>query len=132
MRGLIKFDEPFLDFHTRCNSKTYYYLLVAVKMDIPLLVHSYRYKKDLLNECKDRFNVKHAPIFYIQNSHDYYRQIAGTKYRYKKFIIDDPCVFRYNRNLPDEIKTYNPDEVRDLVLTYLSQCNGEEEANHVI
>ncbi len=88
--GLIKFDEPFLDFHTRCNSKTYYYLLISTQMDIPLLVHNYQYKKYLLSECKCRFNVKYAPIFYIN---DYYKQIIGTKYKKMKFIIDDPIVF---------------------------------------
>lgn len=115
----IPFDEPFLEYTTRCNSKTYYYLAVSVFFDIPLLVHSYQYKQNLLKEVRQRTGVESAPIFCIQNQYDYHRQIAGTKYRYKNFIVDDPCVFRYCQ-LPEEIGIYNPEEVRDLVLTYLA------------
>ena len=118
---LIKFEETFLDFYTRGNSKTYYYLMVVAKLDIPMLVHSYDYVKQLQWECKKRFNVKNAPIFCIHNYDDYYRQLAGTKYRKKKFIVDDPIVYEYCQ-LPREIAVYSPDDARDLVLTYLADA----------
>lgn len=119
LHGLIEFEEPFLDFFTRCNSKTYYYLLVAVKLDIPVLVHSYDYAKRLIWECKNRFQVKNAPIFCIRDYDDYYRKLAGTEYRKKKFIVDDPIVYRYCQ-LPRGITIYQPKEVRDLVLACLA------------
>ena len=63
----IPFDEPFSEYTTRCNSKTYYYLAVSVFFDIPLLVHSYQYKQNLLKEVRQRTGVESAPIFCIQN-----------------------------------------------------------------
>ena len=119
MHGLIEFKEPFLDFYTRGNSKTYYHLLIATKCDIPVLVHSNEYKNRLLSECRSRFKVTNAPIFCIENYSDYCRQFYGSKYRGRKFIVDDMCVFRYC-HIPNEISAYQPEEVRDLVLTYLS------------
>jgi hypothetical protein len=119
LHGLIEFEEPFLDFFTRCNSKTYYYLMVVAKLDIPMLVHRYDYAKRLIWECEKRFSVKNAPIFFIHDYDDYYRKLAGTEYRKKGFIVDDPIVYRYCR-LPKEITIYQPEEVRDLVLACLA------------
>lgn len=117
MYGLIEFDGPFLDFYTRCNSKTYYYLMVVAKYDIPVLVHSNVYAKRLIWECEDRFQIENAPIFSIKNQADYLRQIKGTKYRNQKFIIDDPIALEKDWYLE---KYYEPEEVRDLVLSCLS------------
>lgn len=119
--GLIKFEKPFLDFFTRCNSKTYYYLMIVAKLDIPMLVHRYDYAKHLIRECEKRFSVKNAPIFFIHGYGDYYRKLAGTKYWRKKFIVDDPIVYEYCR-LPRELTVYQPEEVRDLVLAYLADA----------
>ena len=121
LHGLIKFEKPFLDFFTRCNSKTYYYLMVVAKLDIPMLVHSYDYAKRLQWVCEQRFDVKNAPIFCIQDYFDLERQLAGTKYRRKKFIVDDPIVYEYCR-LPRELTVYQPEEVRDLALAYLADA----------
>lgn len=121
MYGLIEFPEPFLDFYTRCNSKTYYYLMVVAKLDIPMLVHRYDYAKRLIWECKKRFGVENAPIFCIHDYFDLERQLAGTKYCRKKFIIDDPIVYECCR-LPRELTVYQPEEVRDLVLAYLADA----------
>lgn len=119
MNELIEFKEPFLDFYTRCNSKTYYHKMLAAKLDVPVLVHSHDYRSRLISECRHEYGSVVAPIFCIHNDEDYYRYLKGSKYRRKKFIVDDVIVFR-RCHLPDEIEVYQPEEVRDMVLAYLA------------
>lgn len=124
--GLIEFLNPFLDFYERRNGKTHYHLLLASKLDIPILVHSYKYAKCLIDECRHLYGIKNPPIFCILNYDDYCRQLSGTRYRQKKFIVDDPIVFKesdldiHSMFITDILFRYEPEEVRDIVLTYLS------------
>lgn len=110
-------ESEFLDFYTRGNSKTFYYLRIMAYHGIPLIVHNLNYKKVLEKQCREHWKDRIKPLIYHVQDKDLYYRI-----RSERVIVDDPIVFRNDNDLIlHHIDYLSTDEIRDIILTDLAE-----------